>query len=73
MTERGDIIDQACELEQRLTAAYVQHARSQRDELAATGTCHYCEQSVDATKKFCDAECRDDWQREQDARRRAGR
>lgn len=39
----------------------------------ATGACHWCSELLDRLAIFCCAECRDDWQREQDAKRRNGK
>ena len=39
--------------------------------LFLTGRCGYCEEHTGGL--FCDAECRADWQRQQDADKRAGR
>lgn len=36
----------------------------------ATGACHWCSADLWHGGIFCGAECRDDWQREQDAKRR---
>lgn len=37
------------------------------------GICHYCAEPVAGELRFCDIGCRDDWQQEQEALRRAGR
>ena len=31
------------------------------------GACFFCEREVSRGKRFCDQDCRDDWQREEDA------
>lgn len=36
-----------------------------RPSLPATGDCHNCQASVPTGHKFCDADCRDDYQRRQ--------
>ena len=36
------------------------------------GHCHYCDESVLDGMPFCDANCRDAWQREQQQRQRNG-
>lgn len=38
---------------------------------AARGTCLNCEETVAAGRRWCDQDCRDDWQRIEDARRRS--
>ena len=35
-----------------------------------TGQCHYCEADVPHPRRFCDEDCRDGWQAEQDAAQR---
>jgi hypothetical protein len=32
---------------------------------APSGKCHYCDEQVDPTARFCNHECRDGWEREQ--------
>jgi len=41
-------------------------------KLEADGHCHYCDEDVAHEQRFCNMDCRDDYQREQEARRRAG-
>lgn len=36
------------------------------------GCCHWCGEITGGGRRFCDVECRDEWQRERDAARRAG-
>ena len=68
-----DIIDQANDLAEQLTAAYVAYQRRQNARLAYTGQCYNCETSTPAGHNFCDADCRDDWQKRQDAEQRRGK
>jgi hypothetical protein len=41
--------------------------------LPVTGRCYNCKAPVDGIHKFCDANCRIDWEREQKAHRLNGR
>lgn len=41
--------------------------------LAWSGACHYCESDVAEPLRFCDADCRDDFERVERARRIRGR
>lgn len=41
--------------------------------MAATGNCHFCDEEVTPGNLFCDIDCRDDFERENRARRLAGR
>jgi hypothetical protein len=72
MSERGDIIDQAAALEQQLTDAYIAHARGALSNLLATGQCYNCENPLHAPHRFCDAECRDDFEHRTYLQRRNG-
>ena len=42
-------------------------------ELQPDCRCHFCDEVVAAERLFCDVDCRDDYQREQAALKRAGR
>lgn len=48
------------------------HAR-RIPQLEADGRCHYCDDDVAHGAQFCNTDCRDDYQKEQEAKRRAGR
>ena len=48
------------------------HAR-RIPQLEADGRCHYCDEHVAHGALFCNTDCRDDYQKEQEALRRAGR
>lgn len=41
--------------------------------LPAVGACYYCGEETPPGARFCDSDCRDSWQHEQAARKRAGR
>lgn len=73
MSQYGDLIDRASALDEQLREAYINKAREQKPKLEATGQCLYCEAELSDGQRFCDVECRDDWQRENDAKRRAGK
>lgn len=65
----SDVADDADrQIEQELEAA-----RAKRyPTLVACGRCYDCNEAVPVGHLFCDAECRDWWQRQQDADRRNG-
>ncbi|MDN2678480.1 hypothetical protein [Janthinobacterium sp. SUN033] len=44
-----------------------------RPALVAQGCCHYCDEPLAPALLFCDADCRDDYDKEQAAKARAGR
>lgn len=48
--------------------------RNRRDEgPRPCGHCHYCSETVAAGLRWCDAECRDDWEAEKRAARERAR
>jgi predicted nucleic acid-binding Zn ribbon protein len=55
--------------EQALTAAL----RRRHATLPAVGACYSCAEPVDDGRRFCDADCRQDWERAEKARRMNGR
>lgn len=69
----SDIIDQANDLAEQLTSAYIAHQRQKNPSLAYTGQCHNCDAPTPDGHNFCDADCRDDWQKRQDAEQRRGK
>jgi len=62
--------DQATELESQLREAAL--ARREPEGPPSCGACYYCGAPLKDGRRFCDAYCRDDWQREQDAIMRNG-
>jgi hypothetical protein len=41
--------------------------------LPDVGSCHFCGESLSAGRRFCDADCRDDWQVARKMRKLRGR
>ncbi len=70
-----DIIDMASDREQLDRENSLRAARraAERELLSDTGRCHFCDEETLGIGRFCDADCRDSWQREQAAKRRSGR
>jgi hypothetical protein len=58
----ADMIDAACEREEKDRELALQTARSSMTILPDTGACHNCGDPV-KDGHFCDADCRDDWQK----------
>ncbi|MDO8052040.1 hypothetical protein O3301_26570 [Janthinobacterium sp. SUN211] len=48
-------------------------ALRRRPALVVHGCCHYCDEPLAPALLFCDADCRDDYDKEQAAKARAGR
>lgn len=62
----SDVNDLASNLEVLNTqsALAVHHAKaSKKPKIEATGYCLFCEEPLEDGRRWCDAECRDDWQR----------
>jgi predicted nucleic acid-binding Zn ribbon protein len=67
-----DIYDQATMREEQERERSINAVRRQNQTLVPTGACHWCGEDVDGERRFCDADCRDMWQRQESARKRAG-
>lgn len=57
-----DLIDAGCDREERDRDAAIAAARS-GEWLPFTGCCYNCDASVPDGHRFCDADCRDDWEK----------
>ncbi len=68
-----DIVDDAQQAEALLVRSGIAAARRVRDLLPPIGRCYNCDASLPPGVRFCDADCRDDHQRQQRARTIAGR
>ena len=68
-----DDIDRAQEREQQLREdALAEHMHlAQRSHLIPCGECYWCSEPVSHGRIFCDFGCRDDWERDLAARKRA--
>lgn len=60
----SDIIDDANEAADIFLASAL--TKRQDPGPFPTGHCHFCGEAVPPGHRWCDADCRDDWQREQD-------
>jgi hypothetical protein len=72
MTKEIDPLDAAARLSEETVARAIDNIRNRKPELTAIGRCHYCDEDLALPALFCDAGCRDEWQREQDAKKRRG-
>ncbi|GBL46262.1 hypothetical protein SFMTTN_2075 [Sulfuriferula multivorans] len=57
-----DIFDRAQEVEEKERAACLDWARN-RPSMLPSGHCYNCDEDLAAGKLFCDADCRDDYQK----------
>lgn len=60
----SDPIDLASQREQEDLARAIAAARAPIDSPTATGFCLHCDAQIPDTHRWCNAACRDDWQRE---------
>lgn len=65
-----DDIDRAQEQTEKILAANI--AAVQHDTLPAVGDCYNCGASVLDGHRFCDVDCRDDYEKQLAARKRGG-
>lgn len=61
----------AADITQQQTLAAALNRR--HANLPSVGQCYACGEPVEGSLRFCDGECRDDWERVEAARRRGGR
>ena len=68
----SDVIDMACEREQRDRELAIANASRSAQQLPACGLCYYCHTEVPEGARFCDADCRDDYSAIKSAEARRG-
>ena len=68
-----DDADRASEREDIARAAALEAARRRVKAMPSLGYCYYCGEALRAGKRFCDADCRDDYERQENMRKRTGR
>ena len=61
MADEADTTDQHAEL---LTQANLYGSRKDEPQGLANGNCWFCDNEVEAGRRWCCPECRDDWERE---------
>jgi hypothetical protein len=66
-------MDEAATADLTITQALAAALRRRHATLPAVGTCYQCAEPVEGVRKFCDAECRADWERAETLRRMNGR
>jgi hypothetical protein len=60
-----DICDQADQANEMILKAQLQHRHRDIPEAIATGECLFCAEPLPPNVRWCGAECRDDWEKEQ--------
>jgi len=68
-----DIFDEATLREEFHREISLRNARAGAQVLASTGRCLWCDEPLDTLRPFCDADCRDDYERDQKLQRIKGR
>jgi hypothetical protein len=58
----ADVIDQGNERAEQFLAHALGQASCKAKALPPIGSCYNCECPLDGDKKFCDTDCRDDYQ-----------
>lgn len=67
----ADEIDRAQEHEEAMLQAAIA-SQQNAPRMKPTGSCHWCEEQVEGGLLFCDADCRDEYQRRKEIRRKQG-
>lgn len=65
----ADFADRASELQEQATEEALQRVKDCKP-LRRTGRCHNCSEQVEPWETFCDEDCRDDYDKRQDAEQR---
>ena len=68
-----DDADRASEREDIAREVAVAAIRRRIEAMPSLGYCYYCGEALRAGKRFCDADCRDDYERQENMRKRTGR
>ena len=61
----ADILDQADVCMEYALKDALTKSKMPEPTKTYTGYCWFCESPLEAPKRWCDAECRDNWQKEQ--------
>lgn len=67
----SDVTDKADVIIEMITAAAIEEARKEV-HLHTDGHCLFCDDDIEPGLKFCNRDCRDDWDKEQRALRIRG-
>lgn len=68
-----DQFDRASDLEQKDRDIMIAAIRRRCEALPYAGTCYYCGEFTKAGRRFCDSDCRDDFERQEAIRSKQGR
>ena len=70
VSDMSDEIDKVNDHVQFLLDHEIAKVRVSAKPIEATGECLSCGEGLDSGKRWCNADCRDEWQREQKSKRR---
>lgn len=59
----SDDLDNASDTEMLFNRIAIEQAKHSAPKLQATGFCLWCEEEVEVGRRFCDADCRTDYER----------
>lgn len=67
----ADMADKSDKAQKILLSAAIENARAKAAKMEAepSGVCLYCSERVEHPRRWCDADCRDGWEIEQERRR----
>lgn len=68
-----DDADRAADREDIAREAAVAAIRRRIEAIPSLGYCYYCGEALRAGKRFCDSDCRDDYERQEKMKARTGR
>jgi len=51
--------------QEELLRRQIAYTMTKKPELPATGECYNCEEELPPGARFCDSDCRDDWEKRQ--------
>lgn len=62
----SDDVDKAVDLHNEITNKQIEHIRKQanKPEELGNGYCLFCREKVKLNERWCDSDCRDDWEHE---------
>jgi hypothetical protein len=63
-----DEMDRVQDAVDEMRAYFIESVRAHRPTLPPTGECFYCGKPLGGGLRWCDAECRDEWERAQASR-----
>ena len=69
----SDVFDQASEREERDREAAIAAQRNRTAVLTDIGHCYFCGETHSDGRRFCDADCRDGYERQEKMKARTGR